>query len=217
METITVLKMCPTSDYLEHELEKRFDVIKFWTIPDKAEFLKNNAHSIRAVVGSAVLGANAELIESLPNLEIVSSFSVGLDRVDLEICKEKGIRVANTPDVLTEDVADLAIGLILATIRGIAQCDKFVRNGGWKTGEFKLTTKVSSFTLVHASLMDLFSSIYAYINFLIAVCRETGRTAWFREDRQGDSEASGRIWMPNKLLQHTRGARVGLQVLLISG
>ncbi|KAI3501959.1 hypothetical protein L1887_29988 [Cichorium endivia] len=89
------------------------------------------------------IGADRKLIDSLPALEIVSSFSVGLDKVDLGYCKEKSIRVTNTPDVLTEDVADLAIRLILATFRRVCECDRYVRAGLWKKGDFKLTTKFS--------------------------------------------------------------------------
>lgn len=134
---------CPMSTYLEQELSKRFNLFKFWNFPQKDAFFKDNALSIRAVVGNATAGADSALIDSLPSLEIVSSFSVGLDKIDLGKCKEKGIRVTNTPDVLTEDVADLAIGLILTTLRGICSCDRYVRAGLWKTkGDFKLTTKV---------------------------------------------------------------------------
>lgn len=145
MESIGVLMVCPMSTYLEQELSKRFKLFKFWNFPQKDVFLKENSLSIRAVVGNASAGADSNLIDSLPSLEIVSSFSVGLDKIDLGKCKEKGIRVTNTPDVLTEDVADLAIGLILTTLRGICACDRYVRAGLWKTkGDFKLTTKVSS-------------------------------------------------------------------------
>ncbi|KAI7725727.1 hypothetical protein M8C21_016606, partial [Ambrosia artemisiifolia] len=84
-----------------------------------------------------------DLIDSLPALEIISSFSVGLDKVDLEYCKEKGVRVTNTPDVLTDDVADLAIGLVLATLRRICEADRFVRGELWKKDEFKMTMKFS--------------------------------------------------------------------------
>ncbi|XAR50789.1 Hydroxyphenylpyruvate reductase [Bertholletia excelsa] len=77
----------------------------------------------------------------LPIMEIVACFSMGLDKVDLNKCKEKRIRVANTPNVLTDDVADLAIGLILATMRHICKSDWFVRSRMWKRGDFKLTTK----------------------------------------------------------------------------
>ncbi|KAI7985434.1 Hydroxyphenylpyruvate reductase [Camellia lanceoleosa] len=143
MDAIGVLMACPMSPYLEQELESRFKLFRFWNFPQKKEFLKDNSSSIRAVVGNATAGADADLIESLPSLEIVANFSVGLDKVDLVKCKEKGIRVTNTPDVLTEDVADLAIGLILTTLRRVCECDRYVRSGLWKKGDFKLTTKFS--------------------------------------------------------------------------
>ncbi|XP_006343076.1 hydroxyphenylpyruvate reductase-like [Solanum tuberosum] len=143
MESIGVLMACPMSSYLEQELDKRFKLFRFWNVPQKNEFLIQHADSIRAVVGNAFAGADAELINSLPKLEIVSSFSVGLDKIDLNKCKEKGIRVTNTPDVLTEDVADLAIGLMLAVLRRICECDRYVRKGLWKSGDFKLTSKFS--------------------------------------------------------------------------
>ncbi|KAJ8553341.1 hypothetical protein K7X08_024019 [Anisodus acutangulus] len=143
MESIGVLMACPMSSYLEQELDKRFKLFRFWNFPQKNEFLNQNANSIRAVVGNAFAGADTELIDSLPKLEIISSFSVGLDKIDLNKCKEKGIRVTNTPDVLTEDVADLALGLMLTVLRRICECDRYVRKGLWKSGDFKLTSKFS--------------------------------------------------------------------------
>ncbi|KAK4479616.1 hypothetical protein RD792_015142 [Penstemon davidsonii] len=143
MESIGVLMMCPMNNYLEQELDKRFNLFRYWTQPRQSEFLIQHAESIRAVVGNASAGASAELIDALPKLEIVSSYSVGLDKIDLIKCKEKGIRVTNTPDVLTDDVADLAIGLMLAVLRRISECDRYVRSGAWKHGDFKLTTKFS--------------------------------------------------------------------------
>ncbi|KAI3945230.1 hypothetical protein MKX01_034991 [Papaver californicum] len=141
--TIGVLMTCPMSTPLEEELDKKFKLFRFWNFPDKKEFLKQNCNSIRAIVGNATAGADASLIDSLPKLEIISSFSVGLDKIDLGYCKQKGIRVTNTPDVLTEDVADIAIGLILATLRRICESDQYVRKGLWKLGDFKMTTKFS--------------------------------------------------------------------------
>ena len=96
------------------------------------------------MVGNTVAGASAELIDSLPKLEIVSTYSVGLDKVDLAKCKERKIAVTNTPDILTDDVADLAIGLALATLRQICAADRYLRQGLWLKEEYKLTTKVSS-------------------------------------------------------------------------
>jgi hydroxypyruvate reductase 2 len=147
MEAVGVLMACPMSPYLEQELDRRFKLFRFWNVPNKEEFLKEKSASIRAVVGSATAGADAELIDALPRLEIVACFSVGLDKVDLGKCKEKGIRVSNTPDVLTDDVADLAIGLMLTTLRRICESDQYVRSGLWKRGDFKLTTKFSGKTV----------------------------------------------------------------------
>ncbi|KAJ0492075.1 putative hydroxyphenylpyruvate reductase [Helianthus annuus] len=143
MENIDVLITTPVNPYLEQELDKRFNLIRLWNYPQKQEFFKNHSDSIRGVVNNPWHPADREFIDSLPALEIVSSYSVGLDHVDLGYCKGKGVKVTNTPDVLTEDVADLAIGLMLTTLRGISECDRYVRSGLWKKGDFKLTTKFS--------------------------------------------------------------------------
>ncbi|KDP37244.1 hypothetical protein JCGZ_06300 [Jatropha curcas] len=143
METIGVLMTCPMYTYLEQELESRFRLFKLWQSNSKGEFLRTNQDKIKAIVGNTKIGADAELIDALPNLEIVASYSVGLDKIDLRKCEEKGIRVTNTPDVLTDDVADLAIGLILGVLRRICACDGYVRRGKWRAGDFELATKFS--------------------------------------------------------------------------
>lgn len=145
MDNIGLLMTCSMFAYLEEELQKRFKLFKLWHYPSTHDFFKHNANSIRAVVGNTKIGADAELIDSLPKLEIVASYSVGLDKIDLRKCEEKGIRVTNTPDVLTDDVADIAIGLMLAVLRKICVCDGFVRSGSWKSGDFGLTSKVLFF------------------------------------------------------------------------
>lgn len=128
--------------YLEQELDRRYRLLRFWKFPQKSELLKPHSQEIRAVVGNATIGANAELIDALPKLEIVSSYSVGLDKIDLAKCKERGIKVTYTPDLITDDAADLGIALILAVLRKICGCDLFVRRGLWKNGDFQLTSKV---------------------------------------------------------------------------
>ncbi|XP_061367539.1 glyoxylate/hydroxypyruvate/pyruvate reductase 2KGR-like isoform X2 [Gastrolobium bilobum] len=143
MGTIGVLLVVQGLTYLEQELDKRYKLFRVWDYPQKAKLLNDHATTIRAVVGSSNAGADAELIDALPKLEIVSSFSVGVDKIDLVKCKEKGIRVTNTPDVLTDDVADLTIGLILALLRRICECDRYVRSGKWKQGDYKIGTAVA--------------------------------------------------------------------------
>ncbi|GLT76196.1 hypothetical protein SLA2020_478690 [Shorea laevis] len=141
MESIGVLMPIPMNGYLEQELDKRFNLLRLWKAPEKSGFISTHKNSIRAVVGNSKAGADAQLIEALPKLEIISSFSVGLDKIDLAKCKEKGIRVTYTPDVLTDDVADLAIGLMLAVLRKLCESDRYVRGGKWKKGDFRLTSK----------------------------------------------------------------------------
>ncbi|KAK4736055.1 hypothetical protein R3W88_010316 [Solanum pinnatisectum] len=139
MDEIGVLLMRPLSNYIQQELAKRFTLFKYWEIP--SESLKLHSDVIRAVVGNGVQGANSALIDSLPRLEIVSSHSSGLDKIDLVKCKERGIRVTSAPDGPTDDVADTAILLTIATLRRICVADRFVRSGIWKEKDFNLTAK----------------------------------------------------------------------------
>jgi lactate dehydrogenase-like 2-hydroxyacid dehydrogenase len=143
MRTIGVLMTQPMMPYLLETLESKFTVHRLWEAKNPEAFVREHSDSIHAVVGNTVAGASAELIDSLPKLEIVSTYSVGLDKVDLAKCKERKIAVTNTPDVLTDDVADLAIGLALATLRQICAADRYLRQGLWLKEEYKLTTKLS--------------------------------------------------------------------------
>ncbi|KAL3840885.1 hypothetical protein ACJIZ3_025476 [Penstemon smallii] len=142
---IGVLQTRPLSNYLQQRLSNRYILFKLWQVPPESrrEFLDKHSELIKAVVGNGVTGADAELIDSLPHLEIVASHSSGLDKIDLDKCREKGIRVTYTPDALTDEVADMAILLTLATARRICEADRYVRNGEWKNADFKLTTKLS--------------------------------------------------------------------------
>lgn len=105
---------------------------------------------------NGVQGADADLIDALPLLEIVASHSSGLDKIDLDKCREKGIRVTYTPDALTNEVADMAVLLTLATLRRIREADRYVRNGDWKNGDFKLTTKVKLLFLIISINFNVF-------------------------------------------------------------
>ena len=106
--------------------------------------LDSFAADIKAVVTGGHLGAPADVLERLPNLEMVAINGVGYDKVDLDMARSRGIQVSNTPDVLTADVADLAIGLTLALTRRITEGDQFVRAGSWLNGSLELGRKFSS-------------------------------------------------------------------------
>lgn len=89
------------------------------------------AGNIRAVLTTGMTGVTPGLVASLTALEIVSVNGVGVDAVPLALLAGKGIHVTNTPDVLTDDVADLAVALLLSTVRRLPQLDRYVRDGKW--------------------------------------------------------------------------------------
>jgi hydroxypyruvate reductase len=102
---------------------------------------------IKAIATEANRGAARELIASLPNLEIISCFGVGVDRIDLAAARERGIPVTNTPGVMADECADLAIGMMLASARQIVAADRYVRSGEWLKGPIALGRSVGGKTL----------------------------------------------------------------------
>ncbi len=114
------------------QLEDRF---RLHTLPesrdDADEVLQRMGKSIRGLLTNAAQGAPEALLEALPNLEIISSSGVGTDALNVKIAEARGIRVATTPGVLTEDVADGAIALMLAASRRLMQAERNVRAGRW--------------------------------------------------------------------------------------
>ena len=98
---------------------------------------------VTALVGTGATKVDKKLLMMLPNVKLIAICGVGYDGVDVAAAKEKGIVVTHTPGVLTDDVADLAMGLVLSIGRRIPQADKFVRNGDWVDDAFALTHKVS--------------------------------------------------------------------------
>ena len=101
------------------------------------------APRIRAIAASGEAKVPRALIDQMPALEMISVFGVGYDGVDVQAARERGVPVTNTPDVLTDDVADMGMGLLLAVARRIAQADRFVRAGEWSHGRMTLGRKVT--------------------------------------------------------------------------
>lgn len=102
------------------------------TPAEAAAFFEATAPRVRGVLTTGTVGMEAALAARFPALEIVAVHAVGLDAVDLGALHARGIVVTNTPDVLTEDVADLAAGLLLAAARRLPQLDRYVRAGHWQ-------------------------------------------------------------------------------------
>ena len=107
---------------------------------DRDALLDEVGPRIRAMavsVSSDKIGA--ELMSKLPKLEIVSTFAVGYDHVDVKWAAEHGVTVTNTPKVLNEEVADTALGLILCTVREFPQAERYLRAGKWLERAYPLT------------------------------------------------------------------------------
>ena len=115
------------------EVEKNFNLLKLWKQDDPEEALHTYKNDIVGILSTAGgMGVTRRMIEGLPNLELIAQFGVGVDNLDLEAARERHITVTNTPDVLTNDTADTALALILATLRRIVEADVTVRTGGWR-------------------------------------------------------------------------------------
>ena len=125
-------------------LERDYTLHKLWEQPDQTAYLRQHGAEIRAIATRGDLGASKALIDQLPNLEIIACFGVGVDAIDLAACKARGIQVANTPGVLNEDVADLALALMLGIARHIPQADAYTRAGKWPSGPYKLLTRLNT-------------------------------------------------------------------------
>ncbi len=139
-DILTAARLSPF--YLEH-LNTHFGVHDRLHETDPAAFAAI-APRIRGVAASGDSRVPADLIARLPALEVISVMGVGYDGVDVAAAKARGIVVTHTPDVLNDDVADLALGLMLSVARGLPQADAYVRAGRWvQEGAMPLQRKMS--------------------------------------------------------------------------
>jgi lactate dehydrogenase-like 2-hydroxyacid dehydrogenase len=123
------------------EIEGEFQLHRYDHADDPAALLAEVGPRIRGVATTGGKGLTRSMIERMPNLEIVASSGVGYDKIDVDACTEHGIVVTNTPDVLTDDVADTAMGLIISARRNVVAGDAYVRSGAWgREGPLPLTS-----------------------------------------------------------------------------
>ncbi len=128
----------------ERELVARYETPKLPDGPQRGRFLAEHAAEIRVVVASGPPGVDADTMAALPNLEVIVNNGAGVDLIDLDAAKRRGIGVSNTPDVLSDSVADTALGLILMTLRRFGAADRYVRAGRWvRDGPFPYARDVS--------------------------------------------------------------------------
>jgi lactate dehydrogenase-like 2-hydroxyacid dehydrogenase len=144
--TADILMIRPMLPSVIEALDKTFRVHRLWEADDEDAFLAEIGDKIRGIATG--VGVSGALMRRLPNLEIIGSFGVGYDNVDVATAKERGIRVTNTPDVLNDAVAEITLALMLALCRRIVVADRYVREGRWpKEGAHPLTGELTGQTV----------------------------------------------------------------------
>jgi lactate dehydrogenase-like 2-hydroxyacid dehydrogenase len=138
-----VLQLCPLPPYLHKALPEHYTVHRWYEVKDQDAWLREHAGTIRAIATGAHLGAPNSLLERLPALGIVAICGVGYDRVDVDFARSRGLHVSYTPNVVTDDVADLTVGLVIALLRNLPASEAWVRTGRWPEGNMPLARKVS--------------------------------------------------------------------------
>ncbi len=138
-----ILQMGSYPDWDQVPLDAAFNCHRFFEAADKAAFLAKVGPTVRAIATRGDLGASKATIDACPLLEVIAVYGVGYDAVDLATCRARGIHVTNTPDVLSEDCADLGVAMMLAQARGMVAAEAWARGGAWATkGGYPLQRRV---------------------------------------------------------------------------
>jgi lactate dehydrogenase-like 2-hydroxyacid dehydrogenase len=132
----------------QERIEREFQCHKLHEAGDRVTFLKQHAPKVRALATFGPAGADAKLMDALPKLELISNFGVGVDAIDLDAAKQRGIIVTNTPDVLNDCVADTAMALTVNVMRRFPQAEGYLRAGHWAAkGAYPLTSSLGGKTM----------------------------------------------------------------------
>jgi lactate dehydrogenase-like 2-hydroxyacid dehydrogenase len=138
-----ILQIGPMMQHVEEALESAYRVHRYWEAEDPRALLASVGNGVRGIATDGHNGCSRAILDTLPNAEVVASYGVGYDAVDVDACKERGIRVSNTPDVLNDAVAEMTLGLMIALCRRIPQADVHVREGWWTEGAYPLTGELT--------------------------------------------------------------------------
>ena len=126
-----LLQLCSYPEQDAAELEANFALFPIYQADDPDAYLAEHGHCIRGVAGRGDLALGRRMMKAMPNLEIIAVFGAGYDGVDVDAASQAGVLVTNTPDVLSGDVADLAVALFMGVTRNIANAHEYVRSGEW--------------------------------------------------------------------------------------
>ncbi|MFT7058336.1 MAG: lactate dehydrogenase-like 2-hydroxyacid dehydrogenase [Pseudorhodobacter sp.] len=143
MPKVEILQVGPYPEWDQAPLDDAFTAHRYFEAEDKSGYLAKMGPNVRGIATRGELGAHAAMIAACPNLEVISVYGVGYDAVDLAACTARGIKVSNTPDVLTSDVADLGVAMMLTLSRGMIGAEAWVRDGNWaEKGLYPLKNQV---------------------------------------------------------------------------
>ena len=142
-----IIVTAPLPPFLYDPLKADYRCHDYVQAADKAGLLSSVGRNVRGLVQGGGTATPTTLLDALPALEIISVFGVGYDGVPIAYCRERGLKVTNTPDVLTDDVADVAVGLVMMTGRGFVRLNRFVHAGDWLKRGPELTTKLAGKTV----------------------------------------------------------------------
>lgn len=137
-----ILLVGPMMPHVMAALNEGYRVRRLYEAEDRDAFLVRVGPGIRGIGTNGHLGAGAALMDRLPKLEIIACYGVGVDTIDLAHAAGRGVRVTNTPGVLDDDVANMAVALLLATSRRLAAGDRHVRSGKWLQGDMPLARSI---------------------------------------------------------------------------
>ena len=137
-----IIVTAPLPPFLYEPLKADYRCHDYHAASHKPGLLAAEGARIRGLVQGGGTVTPTSLLDALPKLEIISVFGVGYDGVPVDYCRERGLKVTNTPDVLTDDVADVALGLILMTGRGFVRLNRFAEAHEWEQRGPELTTKL---------------------------------------------------------------------------
>lgn len=138
-ETIDLLVYGPVKPVINDGFPAPFVAHSIESKHDLSRLPKDVAGRIRGIAVTGLVPTDSTVLAQFPKAEMVASFGVGYDHVDSAYAREHGIIVTHTPDVLTEEVADTALGLLIGSLREFIRADRFVRSGQWEKGDYPLT------------------------------------------------------------------------------
>ncbi|KAL8235762.1 hypothetical protein R6Q59_016843 [Mikania micrantha] len=177
LRQVLVLRPPPVFAVHEQYISNKFHILKAYESPlPTRDFLQANAQSVKAVLCSGSGPITADVLRDLPALEIVVSTTTGVNHIDMAECRRRGIRVTNVGDLFSDDVADVAVGLLIDVMRRISGGDRFVRGGRWPvTGLYPLGSKLGGKRIGIVGLGNIGSRVASRLEAMGCIVSYTSR------------------------------------------